>query len=585
MKKSTLLLSGTLLLCIGVQAQRIAAPPIGNQQAAISCIQAEAKIQPDMNRPADAKRDLQKKEGRIMRASQYPGDYPLITPCEGEEFTMIKNGYSYGYSWYTGIFTQILDGGISRCVKSTDGEKFFMQSPFFIDYYSIDSWIEGDIEGDIVTFTFPQLVYEQIYEDEPEYNSWCYAMKLEFISDDNSDEGWYYVTENQEFKFRIEEDGTLTSLEAPGTMIGKTQWNEPDGENKGGWAWQATGDIITSMQPNKYTDTVLPSDVIMSEWQLITGLSSRPLQIGVKDDTMYIAGLFNNSSMSDKIVCGKIDGDKVTFANGQYLGEYWSNSTLAFFDTGFMTEETDEDGSTYTAFTITEDITFTWDKTKNILSSDGAYCISSAPDKVIYYERIDNPRIIIPEENPVVTEIRKPVLVSFYDVDEEYDYDAEITFSLPTVTEDYTLLDTSRLYYQVFVDEDLYTFYDDEYELPEGVSEMTDVPYGYRSQDTYDFEVYGINHGFILHARGFDSLGVRILYKGSDKDIYSDIMWLPGYAPEIDAVERVDNDNEAISVRYYDLTGCAIERPTEGVMIKQTRYTDGTIKTTKIIRR
>ncbi|MBD5328392.1 MAG: hypothetical protein HDS03_00645 [Bacteroides sp.] len=585
MKNFTLLTIGALLLGTSAQAQRVVSPKALSQKTNVtnpisrSVMEMERETRNDAgkNRLARSKANVKKKA-----AIQYPGNYQLVEPEDGEEYTLVKYGVAYGYSWLTGITTQTLDGAISTAIKSEDGTKLYIQGPFFLDYYSENNWLVGDIDGDVVTFSFPQLIDEEIYDDEPEHNSWYYAMKLQFVvEDDDTQEGWYYTTENQEFKFHIESDGTLRSLEEPGTMIGECLWYEGEDGEVDHWSWQATGDIISSMSPNKDVELEVPEDVEFTPWQMITGTTSRTVNIGVDGDAMYIKGLFNKSGMSNKAVVGRIEGNKITFDNGQYMGEYWYNHTLAYFVTG-KRETVVEDGETYQAFNITDNMVFNWDKEKNIIQSDGAFCISSSPVKVIYYLMVNNPYITIPEENPVVTSLMNPVLTSFYDVDEEYDYDAEMYFDIPTVTPDHQILDTSRLYYEVFMDGELFTFYDDEYELPEGMTEMTEVPYGYYS-DNYDFDAYGNNHGFVFHTRGFESLGVRVVYKADDKNIYSDMLYAPGYEPSGIAASFADKNIS--NVRYYDLSGCAVECPSSGIFVKQVVYSDGSVTTSKIIRK
>lgn len=582
MKNFILLSISALLWGYGAQAQTVLPPKALSQQAQTQMSVNRNTQASDRSQRFEVRNNLMKKANASKKAAQKPGDYQLIQPTQGEEYTLVKEGFSYGYSWLYGMFSQTLDGAISHAIKSEDGTKLFVQGPFFCDYYSAENWIEGDIEGDVVTFTFPQLVDEEVYDDEPEYNAWYYAMKLQFeVTDETTQEGWYYTTENQEFKFRLEADGTLISLEEPGTMIGECLWYEEEDGQPAHWSWQATGDIISKMRPNTGKEIEAPEDVEFSTWKLITGISSRSVKVGVAGDAMYIKGLFNSTGMSDKAVVGKIEGDKVSFENGQYMGEYWDNNTLAYFDAGNVVEVT-EDGETYRSFRITDDITFDWDKENNVLKSSGAFCISTSPEKVIYYLMVENPYITIPAENPAVRSIQNPVLDSFYDVDEEYDYDAELYFDIPTVTEDHQILDTSRIYYEVFMDGDLFTFYDDEYELPAGMTEMTEVPFGYNSEDTYDFYAYGINHGFTFHTRGFESLGVRLVYKTDSKNIYSDIVYAPGY--ETSSVSATSSRN-IDSIRYFDLSGRQVSRPEAGVYVKQTVYSDGTVKTSKAVRK
>lgn len=584
MKNFTLTLTAVALLSIGAQAQTAVSPASLSGNVKLQSEQTLRSERPTgEQRRQGMKKNIQKVAAGPMRSVAAPGDYELIEPADGEETVYVKKGFAYGYSWLTGILTQTMDGALSTVVKSEDGKKLYIQGPFFLDYYTEESWIEGDIDGDVVTFTFPQLVEEDIDEEEPEYDVYGYALKLQFkVADEETEEGWYYPTENQEFKFRLDADGTLTPLEEEGTMIGYCNWIEPEDEgSEGGWAWQASGDIITSMSPNTNEALEVPEDVTFENWQLINGITSRAVKIGVKDDNMYIKGLLNKSGMTNAAVVGTIDGDKVTFATAQYLGEYWGNMTTAWFLAGKMM--TDEEYGGY--MDIADDVTFIWDKDKKVLSAEGgAFCISAAPDKILYYVLSYNPYITQATENPVVKALPTPTLYSFYDADDEYGYDAEMYFYLPTIDSDKQILNTDYLYYEVFMDGDLFTFYDDEYELPEGVTEMTEVPYGYASEDTYDFDAYGNEHGFTFHTRGFKSLGVRAVYKTDAETVYSDMLYAPGYAPT-EGVEGINADKTVSSIRYYDLSGRAVTNPEPGIYVRQTVFSDGTTRTSKVVRK
>lgn len=584
MKTFTFLLAATAMMTVAASAQSVPAPFSSSEMKMERENLTSQSLTPAQR--AQSMTMLAKKSAAgPMRSVAAPGDYELIEPSEGAEYTYVKQGAAYGYSWFTGMITQSLDGAISRVVKSDDGKKFYMQSPFFLDFYTPNSWIVGDIEDDVLTFTFPQLVEEDIDENDPSYSVYGYAMKLEFIpSEDDPDTGWYYTTPNPEFKFRIEADGTLTSLEEEDTMIGYCIWKEPEAEGEEGkWAWQANGDVITSMKPNTEKVVEVPEGVNFNSWQLITGISSREVEVGVDGDNMYIRGLFNRTGMYDIAVVGKIDGDKVTFAGGQYMGEYWYNLTVAYFLGGSITN-VEEDGQTKQIFNIGDEIVFDWDKDNNMLSSEGAFCISSSPTKVIYYVKQDKPIIKLPSENAIVTKLLNPVLSKFYDVDEEYDDDAEIYFDIPTVDADYHILDTDRIFYEVFMDDSLFTFYDDEYELPAGVTEMTEVPYNYESEDTDDFQEYGNKHAFIFHTRGFQSLGLRTLYKNPDGTVvYSDMLYAPGYEGSV-SIGTTLREKTVISVCWFDLTGCQVDKPGKGIYIKQMVYSDGSVNSYKIVR-
>ncbi len=574
MRKFTTSLILTTLFCSGAAAQKVSRPAIqSNSNSPVELTDLRA---PKEQAPAKGPKRV---ANAPKKAAQAPGDYQLIEPADGDEEVYVKSGYSYVNSYFYGITSQSCDGAVSNVVYSEDGKKIYAQTPFFLDYYTEESWIEGDVEGDIVTFTFPQLVDEDIDDEEPEYNIFGYCVKVRFkVEDEAEQSGWYYPTESQEYKFRIEEDGTLTSLEDEDTMMGYCYWIEANDENpEGHFSWQGTGDIVFSMTPNRAEEREVPKGLKYETWKFINGISYTNVSIAVDDENMYIKGLFNKTGMKDKVVVGKIDGDNVIFDNAQYLGVYWTNYTVAYFVTGEV-----QDGT----FVIKDNATFKWDRENKRIMSEGAICISSSPTTILWYMLTNKPVFAQPTDNVVVGRLYTPTLAAFYDVDEDYDYDAEFSFNLPTVDPDYQILNTSHIYYQIFVDGDLFTFYDDEYELPKGVTETTMIPYGFYN-NAYDLDAWGSEHTVKLHARGFVSFGVREVYINEDgTEIYSDILYAPGYEDQTgSSVADMAADKAVSAVRYIDLNGRVSERPGKGVYVKQTIFSDGTSKTQKVVRK
>ena len=74
------------------------------------------------------------------------------------------------------------------------------------------------------------------------------------------------------------------------------------------------------------------------------------------------------------------------------------------------------------------------------------------------------------------------------DYDDDYGYGG-VQLSLTRASEDGNYLNPSKLYYNMYLDDEKYTFYPDEY--PEKIEDLTDVPYSYSGTDLIS---YGDNH-------------------------------------------------------------------------------------------
>lgn len=583
---TTLLLAS--LVCTGASAQMAKSPVRAAESArteVLKSVRPQAKVTKEQRQKA---RKAVRRNSPAKAVAGPGADDKVIDETPAGTLTQcVKSGSSYGYSWLTGLVFQNMYGALTNVVVSDDKAHVYIQNPIFFNYASEENWIVGDLEGDEVTFTFPQLIdIDAYYDDEGNLEEayYDYALRLEFVVEDEStQEGWYYPSDNQTYRFRLNSDNSLTSLEDPGVMIGMCAYFDGEDLEEGEephWSWQGNGDFIDEISPLTEVPVTAPEDVAFNEWQYMSEISSRPVQVGVKDDMMYIKGLF--SRMEDATVAGKIDGDKVLFETGQYMGAYLYGGTTVYFLGGSTSVEEDEQGE-YKVFNIGGDLTMSYDREKNILQSDGAYCISCSPSKVLYYTIGDKPYICIPGEVTNVSELITPQMVYFYDVDNEYDYDAEMAFNFPTITPEKQILPTDRLFYQVIMDDEVFTFYNDEYELPEGVEETTEIPYGYQSEETYDFSAYGVEHGFVFHTRGFESLGVRTLYKAEDGNaVYSAVLWAPGYEGTM-GVDGVAADKTVESIEYFDLNGIRVSRPVNGVYVMRATLSDGSVTVRKVI--
>ncbi len=537
--------------------------------------------QDDAKRPA---RIANHKSVAKMSVGEKPSyNEPLIneTP-EGEMKIYQKSGAYFSYNWLTGMSGGTLDGTVSRVVTSPDGTKMYIQSPVSFFFDCKENWIVGEIEGNEVTFTFPQLIsytrYEYSEDNVQEY--YDYALKLEYKESEEG--GWYYPTENQQMTFKILTDGSLEPTTSDLSMIGECVWfDDADSavEGDGYWSWQGNGDIITCMTEVTEKVVDVPADVEFETWSLVSGLSTRDVQIGVKGDNLYYKGLF--TYLPEESIVGTIKGDKVIFNGGQYLGVAWEYLSTAYFLTGYMEQIETEEGI-YPVFTIEDDMTFNYDAEKKVLSCpEGTYLFSSVPNKVIYYYYIESPYICMPDPNIQVKSLLTPIITDFFDYEEYsgYEFYPEILFDFPAIDTYGQPLDKSKLYYQVILDGEPYEFYSDEYELPNGENMTTDIPFGYRANAFWTTS--DIGHGVVLYSLGFETLGIRTLYKNEDTVVYSDIAEVEGYSN----VRDVMTGKDIVAVNYYDLTGKKVIRPTKGIFILQTTYTDGSVKAQKVVRK
>lgn len=480
---------------------------------------------------------------------------------EGTLTTLVQaGGLAYGYNWLMGIYTQNSDGQLVKKVVSADGKKMYLFNA--ISQYRMNGWLEGDIEGDEVTFKLPQLINVEdfngiTYED--------FAAKLEF----SEEEEFYVPSADQTFKFKINSDGSMSSLEGE-KMLGHVA------DVKGEWAWQGNGEIYGDLNILNEKCEEVPASAKFEEWYMTDGMNAYPRPVAFDGNKVYIRGLVNDPAIADNAIVGDYNEStgKVTFASGQYLGEYWELGATVFFmacDTVMLYDDYYQEY--YTEYEPADEIVFDYDAKNKVLSTEGSYCLSITPDQMLYFEMMEQP--VIKYQNPdfTVKALPTPEFEEFY---EEEGYPAELSFNISMLDADGNVLDTSKLYWTLIMDDEPFTFYNDEYDID--VDEMTDVPFDYESD--YDFYVYGANRIVVVYPAGYENLGVQTIYKDGDKEIRSEIMWVPDYTDVESAISAKTVTGEA----FYDLQGRRVANPGRGFYIRRATMSDGTVVNSKIAR-
>ncbi|MDE6680215.1 MAG: hypothetical protein K2J92_02555, partial [Muribaculaceae bacterium] len=134
----------------------------------------------------------------------------------------------------------------------------------------------------------------------------------------------------------------------------------------------------------------------------------------------------------------------------------------------------------------------------------------------------------------------------------------------------------------VYVDKEPFTFYTDEYVgLPDDTEE---IPFLFSNMETLDYYgTCGITHFFYFSFTGYESIDIQTLYRDGEEVYYSDIVPVIG-GSGVESINAVEAAGVA-DVQWYDMTGMRVERPGNGLWLKRTVMTDGTVRTEKVVRR
>lgn len=474
------------------------------------------------------------------------------------------------------------DYGLAARIALTE-DKAYIASPYA--GWPTDTWLCGDRDGDKVTVTFPQLIY---FEEYPDWDNDpfgdlglmvrdnYYAYK--FILEDRGETSAFIIdSENPAITFTIGEDGSITQEgDCYIGMVGEYRNYDENGNPYIGFNWMGFADGYLSYSVFDAEPVVPGEDVAFEQWVLDNSGVTSLVGVAMTDEgDVYLKGLYDLAPYSEDdrqpaVIHGRRDGDKVVLEGGQYLGIDRRSNHFAYFVPGFMDGTTDEGETVYIP---AETLELAYDAGIRELraADDASVCVSSMPERLFLLEVMDSPVLTWQDmSTPMVPVI--PEIVN-YDWYEDFGFGV-LMFNLSDRTDDGRLMDVSRLYYNIVVDDEDFVFYPDEYWSLE--EPMTYVPYEY-----WDDSILcnGDEHEVLLYMVGFDNIGVRASYHNADGTVtYSQIGWLHS-----NGVETLQADE--VSVEWYDLHGHRLEGPVPGVSVRRAVMSDGRVVTGKYMTR
>lgn len=521
-----------------------------------------------------AKADVQAKVGEY-------GDI-IYTAPEGKIENMSRSGYSvYPYNGY--LYASEYEGKVSEVVTCDNGD-VYMKNP--IAMLSADSYLKGHKEGNTIVFNLPQAVkYLQ-------YSGGDYEMVVTLLQY-NEEEGWYYPANTPDaielglpeienkLVLNIGEDGYYSYegdyidglYTALGVMYGDDlSWAGYTDE------WSTWG--VMTDQPIEVPAGLSTKEVVVKH----NGVGNFA-NIGFEGDNVYIQGIFEE--MPEAWVKGERDGDKVTFASGQYLGIDFQYGNFIYFAAANIEAVYDEYYEEWAdQLTYLDSITFNYDEESLTLTcaADEGIVYNGAKDSLYCISYYTSP-VIAPQPAEISYTPQNPTALKYFDYYENYGY-CWLDFDLSALNADGELLRKSNLYYKIYVDGDEYEF--DTYDyilLPEN---MTLVPFNF--SEGYDFIISGNTREVYFYFEGAEEIGVQLFYfdglvvDGEAGELLgqSEIVSI---STDSSGVKKVEAAKDIDNVRFYNLNGQSISNPDNGIFVKKVTYSDGTVKSFKVVRR
>ena len=337
--------------------------------------------------------------------------------------------------------------------------------------------------------------------------------------------------------------------------------------------------------------TPLPDDLVYYEipedlewngdWCLTGGYSPVLVNGAIKDNKIYFKGI--GFATADAVIVGEIEGDKVIFKNRQYLGVFQGRYSI--LSTVTYKEELNEWGYPTTVFTpINEDAVMKYDAAAQTLVQEGedkGILINGSLEDVFSFGYACNASFRLQTTELLSAAPENPGEPMWSDYSEWYEgYRYSLYFNFPNTNVNGALLNANNMSYRVFFnhEEDPFIFDATEYELAE---DMEWLPTTWVAANQYICG-YGNSAQVLFFETGYTAVGVQTRNSAPDgKEYLSDIVWLD--IPDA-GIENVVNDKAVASETMYDITGRRVINPAAGqLVIKVTRFTDGTTKTDKVV--
>lgn len=486
-----------------------------------------------------------------------PEDFgePITEAPEGANVLYYVTGSTYNLNDNWEFEHRPEAGKVGRVVWGNDGFAY-IKNPLMNATY--DTYIKGEFEGNDVVFKLPQTLSVEEYNGNYFYN---FVQMMTYEGED--DYGYPVfapVEEGNEWRLKIA--GNYMEMTAPsdGTVIiGVT-------DEYGDWGW--SGDYGVKYTAFSSKAVAAPEGLETKTLNLTYGLDGSKVEIGFDGNDVYMKGFSKN--FPEAWIKGELSDGKITFPTSQYLGISEEYNYFCYFVAAKTEYVAEED---YYTLVPTESLTFDYDETTSTMTSDGVMTVNTNMGEYIWYlEAMQEPKVAPANEN-VCYIPANPQIISFTPFDAWFGA-GNVAFDIPCLSINDDLLDTDNLYYRLFVEGELFTFYPDEYYYLQ--EETEDVPYAYA--DNYDFFADGSFHRVYFYFVDADEVAVQSVYKDGDEEYTSDLVYALG--GEVKVAGLV----EAVSETWTDLSGRTVQNPGKGLYIKTLKAADGSVKSVKVIK-
>ena len=506
-------------------------------------------------------------------------DPTLFEQPEGFMQLMKRSGTDYLPVWGSPSPADYTEKG-TYVVVGADGNYYFKN--FVTNMCNGGTWIKGDFDGNVITVKMGQICAQLWYDNGVTNQLYTYYL-CALKEQEATGVDWYgneytyteYVPdmEVEEIKFDVHADGSITSQDTEVLYGGVIE------EEDGSFSWPGYGDMNCSFYPFDEEPQTAPegvefSDYVMSNYPYLSDIAYKIVQGGILDNVFYVKGL--SDIVPDAVIMATIEGDKARIATNQFLGLDKTYSTLAYLKACNVYKEYDEWGWSTIYVDEVEEMILDYDATCNKFSNEtNGLLINAGKENVSTHEQYHYPTFYQFAEESVVP--ASPVWTQYYPYTEtQYSSWGYAGFDIYTCDVDGNYILPDKLFYTCYLDDAPLVFSKDDYaDLEE---DMTVIPYAYNN---YDIVASGKTHYIYYYTGDFERFGVQTIYRGGGDEKRSPIIYYSDGTSS--GINEAASNATVISTTYFDLMGHQHNGLNKGMNIVVVKYSDGTVKSAKVM--
>lgn len=440
-------------------------------------------------------------------ARRAAGDDIIVDQPEGRQVLYSRSGSAYFYYWGYVFNTTVADA-VGNVVFG-EGNTVYVKN--LLTQYTTNSWTKGTINGSTIVFDFPQKALNS--------QGYDYFLNYGALSEDLE------FTPGGSLTMKYDaETGEISPLDEA-FVTGEKVIALVDGDNL--WTGYADWDMSYAVVTDEQVQA--PEGIETAPYSLTaSGYDGSIVKVGFTSDAVYVQGI--DANLPDTWVKGAIEGNKVIFKSGQYIGADEVSGYHQYLYAATSTQEYDPYYDEYnTVYTLVDDdIVFTYDAETKTLESNSLFLINAGKTTVSYLNVFENAKIAPFVETAATP--ATPEITDFYEGGTSYYMSGYgwgyITAKVLTSDVDGNYILPEKLSYALWVkvngEEKQLTLSWNDYMYQE-VETLSELPFGYN--DTWDIYASGLEQTVYYYVIGPEAYGVQAIYRGLGEERRSEIAW------------------------------------------------------------